>query len=137
MMKARRSASNCGASTRARREGGEEGSGRSVGRASPRPVFPQRPAGRRVGRHSPPGWGTWHQLWSHLVGCRTCRRIPGRPVQNMGLAQPKQEDSGGLAQPPTQSPPLLPASFMVSPNITPTDWPGKPPSQSTLPKGTL
>lgn len=45
----------------------------------------QEPVGRQVGRHSPPGWGTWHQLWSRPGGCRTCRRTPGRPVQSMGL----------------------------------------------------
>lgn len=46
---------------------------------------PWGPGGRWVGRYSPPGWGTWHRLWSHLAACKTCRRTPGRPVQSMGL----------------------------------------------------
>lgn len=119
MMKARRSASNCGASAQARREG-------RGGRRQPvsGQGFPQArdggPAGGRVGRHSPPGWDTWHRLWSPPAGCRTCRRTPGRPVQSMGLPQPRQGDSRGSARPPPHSSLLpSPTPFMVNPNIIP------------------
>lgn len=55
---------------------------------------PRAPAGGWEARYSPPRMG--HMAWGSgpTQQCRTCRRIPGRPVQGMRLNQPRQGDSG-------------------------------------------
>ena len=88
----------------------EGGSSQSVIRASPRQA--QGTSRWDRGRYSPPGWGTWRRPWSHPAGCRTCRRIPGRPVQGMGLNQPRQGDSRWACQAsPSHFLSSLPSSF--------------------------
>lgn len=107
---------------------GKEAAASQLAGLPPGPGY-QGLVGRKVGKHSPPGWDTWHRLWSRPVGCRTCRRTPGRPAQSMGLAQLRQ-GAGGFAKPSHSCLFPSPVPCMVSPYITPINWPGQPPCQN-------
>lgn len=130
MMKARRSASNCGASAQVpERQNGREAvasqlSGLPHARA-------RAPAGGK-------GASTHLQDGAHGVGCGPTQQgaelVEGLQVglcRAWGSISLGRETRAGSARLPPHSSFLpSPAPFMVNPNIIPVDWPGQPPCQS-------
>lgn len=92
------------------------------------PHGPRHPSRWDGGRYSPPGWGTWRRPWSHPAGSELVKDSRWRPVQGMGLNQPRQETRVGLPGFPSQFPFFPPQllSWLIQVSCHPWTGQGSP-----------